>query len=205
MLKNNMKTAFLSVLNLILISNLYAQVPSNPEDICPLLIGEKIPSSLVYNSSGEAEPLEMLIEKQKTVLIFFRGGWCPYCNAQLSGIQKIEPKIKALGYQIIAITPDKISDLLATSQQNKLAYQLYSDSKMNTQMAFGIAYKNEQTIKNYNGLLQRASGEEHGMLPVPAVFVLESSGKIKFEYINPDYTDRLDPILLLTVLEKLKK
>jgi peroxiredoxin len=47
--------------------------------------------------------------------------------------------------------------------------------------------------------VEAASGDTHHELPVPAVFVLGTDGKIRFEYVNLDYKSRLDPDVLLAM------
>ena len=53
-------------------------------------------------------------------------------------------------------------------------------------------------------LSNRSNGRNEGFLPVPAVFVVDTSGTILFEYINPDYSTRISTELLLAVLNELK-
>jgi len=83
-----------------------AQVPENPEDISPLLISEKIPDINLQSLEEESISIVGLLKDKKSVLLFYRGGWCPYCNAHLSAVGETEQDILALGYQIIAISPD---------------------------------------------------------------------------------------------------
>lgn len=193
---------FCIVLNIFVV--IAQTVTENPTDISPLLSGEVVPEAICNDKEGKEINIKSHINGKATVLVFFRGGWCPYCNAQLSGLQQIEAEIAALGFQIVAITPDKVSDIPVDIEKNKLTYQLLSDSKMTVAQAFGIAYRNEKTIKNYNGLLQKASGEGHGILPVPSVFIIDKTGKILFEYINPNITERLNEKVLLAILKEVR-
>jgi peroxiredoxin len=66
---------------------------------------------------------------------------------------------------------------------------------------FGVAYQlDEVTVEKYKGYnldIEAASGQTHHMLPVPAVFVLDRSGRIAYSYVNPDYKVRLDPAVLI--------
>ncbi|ULT24851.1 redoxin domain-containing protein [Sphingobacterium sp. E70] len=39
---------------------------------------------------GGAIDIGKAISQKPTILVFYRGGWCPYCNLQLSGLQEIE-------------------------------------------------------------------------------------------------------------------
>jgi len=112
-----MKSFLKSVLGILCFwcsSSVLAQVPKNAEDICPLLMGESIPKATLQNSEGKQIEIGKLLSNKPTVLVFYRGGWCPYCNVQLSGLVKIEKDILDLGYQIIAISPDDYRNLQTT-------------------------------------------------------------------------------------------
>ena len=114
-----------------------------------------------------------------------------------------------MGFQIIAISPDKPEKLRATADEGQIGYRLVSDSKMECARAFGLAWKvSDKTFSRYQGYgidLEQASGENHHLLPVPAVFLVDASGSILFQYVNPDHRVRLDSDLVLaaaTVFQK---
>lgn len=91
--------------------------PERAEDISPLLIGERIPAMILTDAAGKSVQMEKLFSEKPTILIFYRGGWCPYCNQQLSGLQEIEKEIIGLGYQIIAVSTDKPENLKPVSKR----------------------------------------------------------------------------------------
>ncbi|MDF1550176.1 MAG: peroxiredoxin-like family protein [Bacteroidales bacterium] len=180
----------------------YAQIPEKPEDISPLLNGENIPEATLLAPEGSKQVLSSLLAVKPSILLFYRGGWCPYCNAHLSEIQNVEDEILKLGYQILAISPDSPENLKQTTVKDNLNYSLYSDADGILIKAIGIAYK---APSKYADMLKKSSGGyNEGFLPVPAVFVVDTSGKILFEYINPDYSTRLSSGLLLAILKEIK-
>ncbi len=200
-----MKTSFLLSIWLTLFAgmNSFAQMPEKPADISPLLCGEQLPDVSIVDTEGTKHELSAIISNEPTVLLFYRGGWCPYCNAHLSEIQSVENEIVGLGYQIVAISPDSPENLIQSAEKDKLNYSLYSDADGALIRAMGIAYK---APNNYTDLLSKSSeGLNTGFLPVPSVFVVNKSGNILFEYINPDYKTRLSSGLLLAVLKALKE
>ncbi|NHN26582.1 AhpC/TSA family protein [Flavobacterium jejuense] len=177
-----------------------AQMADKPENVSPLLIGEKIPNIKLQDIKGKEVETNTLLDK-KTVLIVYRGGWCPYCNAQLADMQEIEQDILSLGYQIVAVSPDSPSFLKETEDKGKLGYMLFSDSNGVFSKALGIAFtapeKYGKVLSNYSG------GKNTNWLPVPTVYVLNEKQEIEFMYINPDYSKRLNGNLLLSVLKTL--
>jgi len=173
--------------------------------INPLMIGQSIPESELKTTDGEMFNLKHAVEKQKIVLIYYRGGWCPYCNVHLKQLEEIEPKLRELGYRIIAVSADKPSNVQQSIDKDQLTYTLLSDASMKTAEAFGIAFKvDKPTLKkldSYNIDLEEASGQKHHMLPVPSVFLIGTDGIIDFVYANPDYKVRLEPEVLLAAAE----
>lgn len=187
---------FFSVINLAL-----AQLPEKAEDISPLLIGETFPNEQIATLDGKTIGFQELIKEKPTVVIFYRGGWCPYCNRHLAEIGQVEGQILELGYQILAVSPDDAEHLKATVDKNDINYQLISDSNGALAKAAGIAF---QAPERYTKMLgEYSSGDNTGFLPVPAVFVLNTKGEILFEYINPNYKVRMSGDLLLAVLKNL--
>ena len=175
----------------------FAQIADAPENISPLLIGEKIPNIVLHDSDGVEVATNKIFNK-KTVLVVYRGGWCPYCNSQLADMQEIENQIIELGYQVVAVSPDAPSFLKQTEDKKELKYQLYSDSEGKFAQALGIAFKREK------GKLDKYSeGKNPGFLPVPTVYVLNEKQEIEFLYINLNYSKRLEGNVLLAVLKAL--
>lgn len=176
-----------------------AEVPASAPDVSPLLIGSAVPDVTLKTADGTDFSLRAAVGKKPSILIFYRGGWCPYCNLHLGQLQTAEPELIKLGYQILAVSPDRPEKVSEGAE--KVNYTLLSDASMTAAKAFGIAFRvDDATLDKYKGYgidLEAASGQKHHLLPVPAVFVAGADGRIHFVYVNPDYTIRLAPEVLL--------
>ena len=181
-----------------------SNIPMNPEDISPLLTGEKIPTAKLMDLAGKSVSLNETVSKSQSILIFYRGGWCPYCSKQLSGLQLIEKDLAQMGYQVIAVSTDSPKNLTATMDKQKLTYTLLSDADLSVSKQFGIAFK---APASYDKILPEASDFKNTekLLPVPSVFILDKKGKILFEYINPNITERISPELLKAAASTLRE
>lgn len=178
-------------------------IPLVAEDISPILIGEKLPNANFQNAEGEYVQLKAVLEEKPTVLVFYRGGWCPYCNVQLSGLVEIEDDVLELGYQIVAISPDDYKNLQSTIENNSTKYKLLSDPNGKFIKEIGIAFKTSSSLKEYiTGKGQK--GETSSVMPAPTVMIVDKKGVIKFEYINPNYKERISGEMLLSVLKTIK-
>lgn len=176
-------------------------VPTDAREVRPLLPGTELPEATVNTMEGEARSIRELSGGKPSVFIFYRGGWCPYCNAHLSTLGEIEADLTGMGYQVFAISPDQPQKLPETVAKTEISYVLLSDASMEAAKAFGIAFRvDEPTVDRYRGFgidLEEASGQAHHMLPVPAVFLAGQDGVIAFSHANPDYKVRLDNEVLL--------
>jgi thiol-disulfide isomerase/thioredoxin len=73
------KSLFILFAALSIAANAQNAIAKSATDIAPLLIGEKIPNAALKSAENTAVNLTDLIQKKKTVLVFYRGGWCPFC------------------------------------------------------------------------------------------------------------------------------
>jgi peroxiredoxin len=183
-------------------------VASDAKTVHPLGEGVPAPDAVLADADGQPVKMASLYAAKSSILIFYRGGWCPYCNTHLGQIAKVEPELVAMGYQILAISPDKPEAVHATVDKGDYTYQLLSDSDMELTKAFGLAFKvDDPTIAQYRGFgidLDQASGRNHHLLPVPAVYIVDTQGTIRFTHWNPDYKARLEPQELLEAARRVK-
>lgn len=185
------------------------KVPNDAKDICPILIGQALPKIVLKSIDNKSFDLNTSIAEKPTILIFYRGGWCPYCNKQLAKLQEIESQIIELGFQIIAVSPDRPEVLKKHADDKGIKYLLLSDSDMAVSQTLGIAYKVDEKIitkyKKHDMDLEADSGHSHHLLPVPAVFMIDKKGIIQFSFVNPNYKVRLDPELLIQAAKNIIK
>ncbi|MDP5190567.1 peroxiredoxin-like family protein [Rheinheimera baltica] len=186
-----------------------AAIAPSPEQVSPLLNGLSIPDVTLTTADNKAVSLMSLVQKKPSVLVFYRGGWCPYCNAQLASLREIEPRLAQLGYQLIAITPDSVTSInksLSDTGGQKLNYTLLSDHTFSASSAFGLAYYlDDKTAMAYKGklgsLITTEAGTEKVVLPVPAVYIANTQGDAVFNYVHINYKTRLNSELLLKAAE----
>ncbi|MCL4179700.1 MAG: AhpC/TSA family protein [Verrucomicrobia bacterium] len=186
-------------LSLLFAGTLLAATQSNS---APLKEGDSIPDVKLRTETNREVSLRKLVAEKPTVLIFYRGGWCPFCTRHLSDLVGIEQDLEKAGAQLLAISMDQPSKLRETPNRDQLGYRLLSDSEALAAKAFGIAFQVEDDLvkkykESYQIDLEAASGQTHHILPHPAVYVADRNGRIRFAYVNPDYQVRLEPAKIL--------
>ncbi|HUE95302.1 MAG TPA: peroxiredoxin-like family protein, partial [Longimicrobiaceae bacterium] len=139
-------------------------VPQRAEDVRPLSIGEPAPAALLRDPDGQTLRLGEAYSRAPMLLIFYRGGWCPYCSAHLGEIAVMQEELAELGVQILAISPDRPEKLRESIADRELGYQLLSDSEMSATRAFGLAFQlSEEEVAGYARAgfdLEDASGHD---------------------------------------------
>ncbi len=199
-------TRSLLMLTLLASTAFAAGVPDDPKEAHPLSIGTLSPTVSVRNADGSERSIGPATLAKPTLLIFYRGGWCPYCNAHLRELKQAEPELLALGYDIYFLSADRPELLYSSLKEPDIHYTLLSDARMTAARAYGIAFRvDDATVARYKSMgidLEAASGETHHELPVPAVFILDHKGVIRFAYANPDYKVRLNSNDLLAAARK---
>ena len=168
----------------------------------PLTIGSQIPNVNLWTGNGDPVLLRKLIKKKPTVIMFYQGYWSPSCSEQLDNIQAVYEKLKNMGYQVLAISPDSPHKLQRSAKNKQLNYVLLSDYHLEAARAFGLAYRLSKDSamkikKKYGADLRHIKGEDHYNLPVPGVFIADTQGKIHFQYVNPNIEAQLSSGLLI--------
>lgn len=181
-------------------------VPSDPANVVPLAVGSAIPTVVVQNPDGSDRRIGPGPLDRPTILIFYRGGWCPYCNRHLGVLKKVEPQLLGLGYDLLFLSADRHEILYSSLKEPDVHYTLLSDASMSAARAYHVAYQLDATALakygEYGVDLEAASGYRHHQLPVPAVFIVDKLGVVRFVYANPDYTTRISPDALLEAAQR---
>jgi peroxiredoxin len=171
--------------------------------------GDRIEDFILMNAHGSPVRLQRMLDEGPVVISFYRGGWCPYCNIELRGLQRVLPEIKKLDASLVAISPQLPDNSLTTEEKNQLKFPVLSDVGNVVARRFGIVFTlPEDLLEAYEAFqhgLRKINGEDGATeLPIPATFVLDRSGVIRFAFVDEDYTRRLDPEFLLDKLRELQ-
>ena len=188
--------ACLGLLSIGLASNLArADFALDAQSVRPLRVGARAPDFTATRADGTAYTFSANHLNRPYVLIFYRGGWCPYCNAQLADMHSVEPELREAGFQVVFFSTDRPELLYSSLKDEKVSYTLLSDPGLNAAQAFHIAFHLDdqhyaEQLK-WGVDLEKTTGTKAHALPVPSVFIVDASGIIRYVYSNPDFRVRL--------------
>jgi peroxiredoxin len=173
-----------------------------------LKVGAKAPSFALPDAHGVLVTSADLLRKGPLVLTFYRGVWCPYCNADLQALEDSASEIRALGASLVSISPQTAPNLRKSERENELSFPILSDRGNALAAQFGLRFRlPDDLIALYKGFgndLAIGNGEDSWTLPIPARYVIGTDGTIVYAEVNADYTTRPDPSELLPVLKGLR-
>ena len=170
-----------------------------------LAVGSLAAGFSLPDARGGSFALSDALSRGPVVLVFYRGGWCPYCNIALKAYQRVLPEINALGAELVAISPERPDLSLSTAEKNDLAFAALSDTGNRVADAFraGLSAADRSGTKAYasNGIdLAAINAADEWRLPVPATFIIAATGRVTLAHIEVDYRRRLDPDAVLAAL-----
>ncbi|MGL5366845.1 MAG: peroxiredoxin-like family protein [Cetobacterium somerae] len=155
-------------------------------------IGDKIEDTILLNNLGDKVSIMDVLGKQPAIISFYRGTWCPYCNLELSTYNELlkdKNKIK-----MIAISPERPESSISVENLN---FEVLSDIDNKFAKKLNLTFDITETIENiYDGFginLEKSQGKKSRILPIPATYIVDSSGVIVYAYIDADYTKRAEP------------
>jgi len=176
-------------------------IAASADEIQPVQTGQMAPKFTVRTVDDEPFVFDPENLDAPAILITFRGGWCPFCNMHLSELKDVVPAIKDKGIDIYFLSGDRPELLYASLKLETqediagLGYTILSDANIDAARALGIAFKaSDATIggREKKGQdIEGSSMRNFGVLPVPAVYVIDASGRVTYSFVEPDYKVRL--------------
>jgi peroxiredoxin len=178
-------------------------IPSNV-----VSVGDALPSFTLSDAMGSPTSLDQLVESGPAVIVFYRGGWCPYCNLALRTYQReLVPELPSFGARLVAISPQTPDQSLSTVERAELDFTVLSDPGSRVAKSVGIAFQQANDVLEAQrelGLdLAAVNSEGSTELPRPTVLIVDENRVVRFVDVQPDYTARTEVIDILSALADL--
>lgn len=173
-----------------------------------LKVGDRVPNFELPNQDGVLVNVKDLYAKGPVVITFYRGFWCPYCNVDLANLNHYKEAIEEAGATLYSISPELEEFSKKVKIMQKLQFDILTDKSNKVAEAFGLKFKMpNDLIELYRDKFQINLKQYHGddlwELPMPARFLVDTEGIIRYAESEPDYRERPDPDDLMKVLKTL--
>lgn len=167
-------------------------------------VGAIAPSFELRDHNDNLVSSATLLVKGPLVICFFRGRWCPFCVGQLEAMKRVLPQIEAAGAPMVAISPQTVKQSFFMADQHKLRFPLLADLGNQVARQFGLVYRvpeDQQAIYRRAFInLPNANGDDSWELPIPATYIINQDGKVRYYWANADYTERPEPVEIIQAL-----
>ena len=172
-----------------------------------LKIGDVFPDVTLPNAKTNSKRIYDLKGDKATIISFYRGGWCPYCNIQLKALQNNLSEFNKLGASLITITPETPDNSLTTSEKNELSFEVLSDINNSFAKKLGLVFKLPEDLQaiysNFGLDIKKHNQNEDYELPLAATFILDTNNTVIYTFVNEDYTKRADINEILSTLKSI--
>jgi peroxiredoxin len=170
--------------------------------------GGPMPDAELLDVNGAATTLGAVRGGKAAAVVFYRGGWCPYCNLALRTYQaELVPGLAARGIGLIAVSPQKPDGSLSTKEAAQLTFTVVSDPGSQIAAKLGILTTPTAEVRNVQlslGLdLTERNADGTVTLPMPTVVIVAADGTIRWIDVHPDYTSRTEVAAILAALDEL--
>lgn len=167
--------------------------------------GAVAPEFSAKDNAGKTLDLKALLKSHKAVVLFFyRGQWCPYCNKQIRQLNDSLELLIKKGAYVVGVTPETGENIKQTINKTHASFSIIQDHDYQIMKVYDVNYTvSDQTLsqlRKYGIDLEKNNGNKDHVLPVPATYVINPSGKIIYVHFDTDYTRRPSVSSLLKVL-----
>ena len=170
--------------------------------------GDLLQDFTLPDATGKDVSLSELVADGPAVLVFYRGGWCPFCNLALRQYQaELVPQLPRFAARMAAISPQTPDESLTTTEKHALQFAVLSDAGARVARRLGVTFQQAQDVLQAQRALgvdiREGNADCATELPMPTVLIVDRDRVVRFADIQPDYTSRTEVDTIISALAEL--
>lgn len=159
--------------------------------------GDAAPAFSLLNQHGAAVSLSDRLALGPVVLLFIRGGWCPFCTLALRAWQEALPRLHDAGGDLLVMSPQRVDVCGMVAERDMLACSVLSDPGSAVAGRYGLVVELPEIARPlYLRLghdLPRINGTGTWRLPLSSTFVVAPDGRIAMGRADLSLKRRVEP------------
>ncbi len=175
------------------------------EDSIGLAVGATVPDFSVNTHDNKAASLKDIQSMGDTLVVFYRGGWCPYCNVQIRQLTEAWPEFKKRKITPILISVDRTDGAALAQRTYEIPFPVLSDPDLVAHNAFEVVRDVDdatfEQYKKYGIDLEAWSGKNHHKIAVTAAYIIDENAVVKWAHTSLDYKTRPSVEQLLSAID----
>jgi peroxiredoxin len=170
-------------------------------------VGKKAPDFTLKDTEGAEVKLSALVKESPVLLVFYRGGWCPYCNVQIRDLTMRFADYRHRNVTPVAVSVDTIAETAKTDATYTIPFRVLSDPDRAALKAYKVEQKvadaDVATLKGHGIDLEAASGRDHHVIAIPSMFLIDGKGVVRWAHADGEYTVRPTTDQVLAAIDAL--
>lgn len=182
-------------------------VVMNSKATCIIKEGDTAPQfQSCLTQTGERFSSKEVNQNKSIIVVFFRGTWCSHCIKHMNTFRDNYLELKNNNTEVVFITPETSKFSHTVASQNNYPFPVIYDKDYEIMKSFDVDYQVNEV--HYSGLrlfghdIEKTNGNKDHILPVPATFLINTSGKISYVHFDPDYKKRSNIDDLISMIKK---
>jgi len=184
-----------------------AESLGSPVEGLGLSVGDSVPVFTIHDVEGNAVSRDDLLKSAPVMIIFYRGGWCPFCNFQTRHLARDYQQFADRGVTPVLISVDRLEGAQQLQQEYDIQFPVLSDPELAALTAFNVKLqvgKQRYDAMKSKGLdLEEWSKGDHHVIAVSSAFIVDKQGTVQWAHISEDFKTRPSNGQLLTVIDQL--
>lgn len=170
--------------------------------------GQPAPNFTAESSGGQRVSLTDLTAKGPVLLVFYRGGWCPFCSFQIHELVTAYPEFRRRGVTPVAISVDKVEEAAKAGARYEIPFPVLSDPDLAAHQAFRVVHRADdaevERLRGFGTDVEKASGRIHHDFAIPSLFLIDRAGRVRWAHADPDYKTRPRVAHILAAIDAAK-
>jgi peroxiredoxin len=172
-------------------------------------VGTTIDDRTLLDPDGAPTTLYEALGGSISVVVFYRGAWCPYCNIALATYQaQLLPELEHRGVNLVAISPQTPDGSLTTRDKNELRFTVLSDPGNALAGQLGLVVTPAPDViaaQLQLGLdLTSANADGTTAIPMPTTLIVDTRRVVRWVDVHPDYSSRSEVADILAALDGMR-
>jgi peroxiredoxin len=171
-------------------------------------VGTAMPDGDLLDAHANPTSLRHTVGERPSVVVFYRGAWCPYCNIALKSYQEqVLPALRERDAVMVAVSPQKPDGSLTAQETNDLQFPVLSDpgNQLATQLGI-LTHPNDGARESQRALGIDVAGSNidgTDSFAMPTVVIVDRDGVIRWIDVHPNYTTRTEPAEIVEAVSSL--
>lgn len=171
--------------------------------------GHQIVPFEIRTHEGKPTSLPNLLKQAPLLVVFYRGGWCPYCNLQIRELTLAFPEFQKRKVTPVLISVDEVDGAALAQKTYEIPFPVLSDPDLQAHTAFDVILEIDDALyekyKTYGIVLDAWSKRDHHKIAVSSAFLVDAAGVVQWAHVSKDYSTRPSAEQLLSVIDAWQK